>query len=70
VEKVKGNAIRTANKIARAMRFYPLVLRSVPPQLLDIDRVYSRTRYLQMFHLPATHPREESVEVSLEQRFG
>ena len=70
MEKVRGNATRTADQIARAMRFYPMVLRTAPPRLLDIDIVYSRTRYMGIFHVPATHPREESVEVSMEQRFG
>ena len=50
-----------ADRIARVMRFFPSVLRTTPPTVIDIDVVYSLTRKSAQFHLPATHPREESV---------
>lgn len=50
-----------ADSIARVMRFFPSVLRTTPPTMIDIDVVYSLTRKSTQFHLAATHPREESV---------
>lgn len=50
-----------ADSIARTMHLYPSVLRTTPPTLTDIDKVYSHTRYMRTFHVPATNPREESV---------
>ena len=54
-------AVTLADSIARGMRFFPSVLRTIPPIVIDIDTVYSLTRKSAQFHLDATHPREESV---------
>lgn len=50
-----------ADRIARVMRFFPSVMRTTPPTVVDIDVVYSLTRKSAQFHLDATHPREESI---------
>lgn len=55
------DAREIADRIARVMRFFPSVLRTTPPTVIDIDVVYSLTRKSAQFHLDATHPREESV---------
>lgn len=65
MEEVTARAISLADAVARAMHHYPYVMRTAPPYLLDIDVAFSRTRNMPSpsFHVPATHPREESVGV-------
>lgn len=52
-------ARQLADDVARAMRHYPYLLRSVPPQLLDIDVVFSKVPFVSSFRLTATNPRDE-----------
>ena len=45
-----------ADEIALAMKHYPMLLRSTPPILMDIDEAYSLRRGIRITHIPATRP--------------
>ena len=48
-----------ADHIARRMHYYPSVLRTMPPSLIDIDEAYSKVRHMTNYHCDATCPRDE-----------
>ena len=48
-----------ADDVARAMRFYPMALRTIPPRLIDIDDAFSKIPFMKIFRVLATNPRDE-----------
>lgn len=59
MSKELSHAKYIADKIAKLMKYFPMLLRTTPPRLLDIDEAFSKTRYMTNFHIPATNPRDE-----------